>query len=248
MTRTAILSDIHGNLPALEAVIADARAAGCARFLNLGDLVSGPLWPMETADLLIALGWTTIAGNHERQLLAGPPDRMNASDRFARARLDARHLAWLAALPATLALDDLLLCHGTPASDVETLIETIDAAGLRRAAPGEIAARLAGVSARLTLCGHSHIAAAVVLPDGRTVANPGSVGLQAFAEDRPFPYRVEAGDPAARYAVLGCDGALELRRVAYDHASASAKARREGRDDWAAALATGRLPGSAEAA
>ena len=50
----AVLSDIHGNLPALEAVAADARAAGAARFVNLGDSLSGPLWPAETADLLMA--------------------------------------------------------------------------------------------------------------------------------------------------------------------------------------------------
>ncbi len=72
MTRLAILSDIHGNLPALEAVIADAEAQGCATFINLGDTLSGPLWPAETADFLMARDWPTIAGNHERQLLTLP--------------------------------------------------------------------------------------------------------------------------------------------------------------------------------
>ncbi|RYY32762.1 MAG: metallophosphatase family protein, partial [Sphingomonadales bacterium] len=84
----AVLSDIHGNLPALEAVIADAQAAGATRFVNLGDSLSGPLWPAETAALLMRLDWSTIAGNHERQLLTDAPERMNASDRFARAALD----------------------------------------------------------------------------------------------------------------------------------------------------------------
>ena len=66
MTRYAILSDIHGNLPALEAVVADAEAQGCDIFVNLGDTLSGPLWPRETAEYLMARDWPTIAGNHER--------------------------------------------------------------------------------------------------------------------------------------------------------------------------------------
>ncbi|MGK6320200.1 metallophosphoesterase family protein [Sphingomonas sp. DT-204] len=241
MTRTAILSDIHGNLPALEAVIADAEAQGCTRWLNLGDLLSGPLWPAETADLLMSLDWPTIAGNHERQLLTVPPDRMNASDGHARAVLTDTHLAWLAALPATLTIDGILLCHGTPSSDVWPLIETIEPAGIRRAASGEIAARLDGVSERLILCGHTHLPAIVALPDGRMAANPGSVGLQAFVDDRPFPYRVENGDPAARYAILDPGGDIDLRAVAYDRIAAAAKAEREGRSDWAVALRSGRV-------
>ena len=91
MTRLAILSDIHGNLPALEAVVADAEAQRCDGFVNLGDILSGPLWPAETADYLMARDWPTIAGNHERQVLTLPRERMNASDAFACERLDDRH-------------------------------------------------------------------------------------------------------------------------------------------------------------
>ena len=69
----AVFSDIHGNLPALEACHADAVARGCTAFLNLGDIVSGPLWPRETADWLMRQDWPTIAGNHERQLLSDDP-------------------------------------------------------------------------------------------------------------------------------------------------------------------------------
>ena len=76
--------------------------------------------------------------------------------------------------------------------------------------------------------------------DGRVVANPGSVGLQAFDDDHPLPYRVENGDPRARYAIVA-DGAVEFRTVAYDHLRAAAKAEREGFTAWAAGLATGRL-------
>ena len=63
----AVFSDIHGNLPALEACHADALARGCTQFLNLGDILSGPLWPRETADWLLHREWPTISGNHDRR-------------------------------------------------------------------------------------------------------------------------------------------------------------------------------------
>lgn len=237
----AVLSDIHGNLPALEAVIADAQAAGATRFVNLGDSLSGPLWPAETAALLMCLDWPTIAGNHERQLLTDTPERMNASDRFARAALDDAQLDWLAAQPVTLSLDGIRLVHGTRRSDVEQLLETVEPTGLRAATDAEIAARLGGEPARLTLCGHSHLPAVRTLGDDRTVANPGSVGLQAYREDLPYPHAAQTGDPRARYALVR-DLQVELRAVAYDHARAAQKAEREGRSDWEIALRTGIAP------
>lgn len=240
MSRIAVLSDIHGNLPALEAVVRDAEEQGCTRFLNLGDILSGPLWPAETADYLMARGWPTIAGNHERQVLTHAQERMGASDAFTRPALSAAHIAWMARLPASLTLDGIHLTHGTPRSDVEHFLETVEPAGLRRANEREVAERLGETREALTLCGHSHIAGEMRLEDGRVVANPGSVGLQAFDDDHPLPYRVANGDPRARYAIVA-NGTVAFRTVAYDHSGAAAKAEREGFLSWAAALATGRL-------
>lgn len=271
----AVLSDIHGNLPALEAVIADARAAGATGFVNLGDSLSGPLWPAETADLLMREGWPTIAGNHERQLLTHSLDRMNASDRFARGCLSNVQLAWLAAQPQTLTVvipasvpgstvrqtvderldrstrgevdpgtgagmtGEILLVHGSPRRDVEHLIHSVEGIGLRDASDAEIVERLDGAAAPLILCGHTHVARVVTLPDGRTIANPGSVGLQAYTDDHPAFYSVENGDPLARYALVS-GATVELCAIPYDHLSAAAKAEREGRGDWAEALRSGR--------
>ena len=240
MSRIAVLSDIHGNLPALEAVVRDAEAQGCTRFLNLGDILSGPLWPAETADYLMARGWPTIAGNHERQVLTLPKERMGASDAFTRPALSEAHLSWMAQLPESLTLDGMHLTHGTPRSDVEHFLETVEPAGLRRANEREVAERLGETREALTLCGHSHIAGEIKLDDGRAIANPGSVGLQAFDDDHPLPYRVENGDPRARYAIVA-DRAVTFRTVEYDHLAAAAKAEREGFAAWAKALATGRL-------
>lgn len=238
--KLAVLSDIHGNLPALEAVVTDAREAGCDAFCNLGDSLSGPLWPAETCDLLMHEDWPTIAGNHERQLLYDLADHINASDAFARAALDARQKAWLRSQPATLSLThDIFLCHGTPASDVEHFLFTVADAGLREATEAEVDTRAGGQGSVIILCGHTHLQRSVTLDDGRYVANPGSVGLQAFQDDRPAPYVVENDDPLARYAIVA-DGAVVMRSVAYDHLAAARRAQANGRPDWAIALATGR--------
>lgn len=240
MTAYAILSDIHGNLPALEAVVADARVQGCDAFVNLGDTLSGPLWPAETADYLMSRDWPTIAGNHERQLLTLPRERMGASDLFAREHLSNRQRAWLAAQPATLELlPDVFLCHGTPASDLVHFLFTVEEGGIREATGDEVEERVGNRRERLILCGHSHLAGQRLLNDGRCVANPGSVGLQAYHDDHPMPYVVENGDPRARYAILN-EGRLVFRQVEYDHAAAAAKADRDGRPDWALGLRTGR--------
>jgi len=240
MTRIAILTDIHGNLPALEAVIADAEEQGCAGFANLGDSLSGPLWPAETADLLMDLDWPTIAGNHERQLLTIDRARMGASDAFARDALSDRHLQWLASLPQTLHLSpDVLLCHGTPADDLEHFLYTVDGGAAREATDAEMRERAGDRSEALILCGHTHLPRIVMLEGGRTIANPGSVGLQAYDDDHPVPYRVEVGDPRARYAIV--DGtAVTLRAIDYDHATAARRADANGRAGWAVALRTGR--------
>lgn len=272
----AILSDIHGNLPALEAVIADARNAGVTGFVNLGDSLSGPLWPAETADLLMREAWPTIAGNHERQLLTHSLERMNASDRFARGCLSDAHLAWLAAQPEALTvipasvpgstvpqalhlsldgiargdvdpgtgagmteMEAILCVHGSPRSDVEHLIHSVAGIGLHDASDAEIETRLDSASAPLILCGHTHVARVARLADGRIIANPGSVGLQAYTDDHPAFYAVENGDPLARYALVS-GTTVDLCAIPYDHLSAAAKAEREGREDWAEALRSGR--------
>ncbi len=250
--RLALVSDLHGNLPALEAVLDDMARARVDRVLNLGDCLSGPLWPLETARRLMALGWPTIRGNHERQLLDRPPDRMSASDRFTRERIDDATRAWIAALPLTLApADDVFACHRTPTSDLDHPREPVTPAlgrdgspGVRLATPDEAAARAGGVRASLIVCGHTHVPRCVRLPDGRLVVNPGSVGLQAYDDARPHEHRIETGSPHARYAVVERRGAawqVEQRLVAYDWHAAARRAEDHGRGDGADALRSGRV-------
>ena len=115
--RIALIFDIHGNLPVLEAVAAWIRRRGADLVVNFGDSLSGPLFPMQTAEDLMAEGWLSLAGNPERQMLTGTSESWIASDRFARAALGQRQMAWLASLRPRLQLnEEVFLCHGTPSS------------------------------------------------------------------------------------------------------------------------------------
>lgn len=241
--KLAVLSDIHGNLGALEAVLADCALRGAGQIINLGDILSGPLEPAATAARLLPLGLITIRGNHERQLLEDDPAAMGPSDLHARAALDAAAMQWLAALPTELRLGDLHLCHGRPGDDMRYLLETVETDGARAATEDEIIARLSGIDAPVILCGHSHLPRAVRLSDGRLVVNPGSVGLPAYGWDWPHDHHMETGTPHARYALLEqtpTGWQAEIIPVAYDWDSAAALAETNARPDWAHALRTGR--------
>ena len=243
MMKIAALSDIHGNLAALDAVLDDIRRQGANLIVNLGDILSGPLRPSETADRLMSLGFATIKGNHERQLLAADLSRMRQSDRFARDALRADQLAWVEALPATLRLEgDVLLAHGTPQDDESFFLETVTVDGCRPATYDEVARRAGDTDAALILCGHTHVARSVKLTDGRLIVNPGSVGLQGYTDTLPFPYRVETGSPHARYAMVTKTPqgwTAEFRKVEYDWNAAADLAIANGRPEWEMPLRSG---------
>lgn len=251
--RLALLSDIHGNLPALEAVLEDVARRGVDQVVNLGDSLSGPLYPAETARFLMVQPWVQIAGNHERQLLAFDPERGGASDRYALSTLGPEPLAWIARLPGTaVVVEEVFLCHGTPESDCEGFLETVEPSGARQATDAEVtlrAAAAAGSGATVVACGHTHVPRVASVSGGPLVVNPGSVGLPAYEEDVPWPHRMETGSPHASYAVLErrrSGWAVAHFRVPYGHASAAALARERGRDDWGMWLESGRArpPGS----
>jgi predicted phosphodiesterase len=187
--RIALVSDIHGNLAALEAVVADIALRDADQIANLGDSLSGPLLPLETARFLMARDWIHLAGNHERQILdvAARPGSGGRSDRYAHGRLSSSELDWLASLPSSIALEDgVLLCHGTPYSDCITLLQTAE----RAATSEEIEARLGAAKADVIGCGHSHVAGSVRTTCGTLIVNPGSVGQPAYADDHPYPHAV----------------------------------------------------------
>lgn len=173
--RIAVLSDIHGNLGALQAVVADFQKRGVDTVVNLGDSLSGPLLPLETAQYLMLQEWVHLAGNHERQILQLSPSA-GFPDRHARSELGAPELEWLGGLKHTQSFTEhVLLCHGAPGADNVTLLQSAE----RPATSAEVEQRLGGHRVELILCGHTHVARSVRTVHGGLIVNPGSVGLQA---------------------------------------------------------------------
>jgi predicted phosphodiesterase len=241
--RLAVIADMHGNLPALEAVLADIARRGIDRIVNLGDCVSGPLWPHETCVLLMARGFPTVRGNHDRWVATFAPADLGPSDRYTQGQLDETQRRWLGDLPATLRLDpDILAVHGRPDDDNNYLLEDIEQGRLVRAPADMIARRLGRTDAALVLCGHSHQQHMIRLPDGPLVLNPGSVGLPAYRDPEGVAHVSEVGSPHARYALVDRDdGAMTIELVAldYDHGSAARRAAANNNPGWVHALETG---------
>lgn len=198
----AILYDVHGNRPALEAVLEDAHGAGADRFLLGGDYSAFGAWPVTCVELLRALGdrATWIRGNWERWqadpgALPDSPATVGAA-RWVCDRLGPELVAELSALPTQATIGDTLFVHASPRSDIEPFGREADPEGDDQL--------LAGVSQRRVVFGHSHLQFSRKTPGGIELTNPGSVG-------EPWD-----GDVRAAYALLDDDDTLALRRVAYD--------------------------------
>ncbi|MHB8089924.1 MAG: metallophosphoesterase family protein, partial [Anaerolineaceae bacterium] len=247
MTKIAILSDLHGNMPAIEKVLADLKTRQIERVFCLGDLVSGPLWPRESIDLLMQQDWTFVRGNHDRNLVERAPDKLGDSDAYAFKHLEKKHLDWLAALHATQEIDStFLLCHGSPAKDTTYLLETIENGRVRLSTPEEIKPKINGIHVPVLLCGHSHTPRLVTLDDGLTIINPGSVGVPAYEDASDGYFVVEYGSPHARYAVIEDtpDGwKTEIVLLPYDHELAASQAHKNKRPDYEIGLRTGFMRG-----
>lgn len=239
--RFAAIADVHGNSSALEAVLADMAALGVGQAVNLGDCLSGPLDPAGTAARLMALDLPTVRGNHDRWL--GTGQGMSRWDEDAAPLIGAAERAWMTGLPPVLTWRGVFLCHATPGDDLSYWLHHATPEGWMRPATAQEAAGPAeGIGAELLLCGHTHIQAAVRLPSGQMVVNPGSVGCPAYFDDAPWPHRAEARAPQAHYAILerrpaGWD--VTFRLVPYDPAPMIARAEAAGAGYWARALATG---------
>jgi predicted phosphodiesterase len=242
MQRLAVISDIHGNRWALEAVLESIRRAEVSEIVNLGDALYGPLDPAGSAEILVETKFPTVRGNQDRTIIdIGAP----ASDTllFVRDELDGRHFDWLRSLQPTLVLESAFLCHATPDSDTDYLVWSVGASGARLRTSEEVASSLATVAQPLILCGHDHVPRTMQLPDGRMVVNPGSVGLPAYADDQPHRHVMETGAPHAHYALATQtpDGwAVHDCAVPYRWQAAVEAALRNGRPDWAKWLQTGR--------
>ncbi len=211
----ALLYDVHGNLPALEAVLADAEGAGADRYLLGGDYALFGAWPGETVERLRGLEALWIRGNGERWTAdrneAPDTDIIQGAIDFSRELLGEQTVVDLARLPEDTVVEGVRYCHGSPVSDVQSFMpEPSD----------EDAELLGGVEERTLVFGHTHIQFSREGPGGIDLINPGSVGM-------PWDE-----DPRAAYALVHDSGEFEHRRVEYDYMS-SAAAVRNRMGEWA---------------
>jgi predicted phosphodiesterase len=213
--RVAVLSDIHGNLPALEAVLEDVRHAGPDRVVIGGDVLPGPM-PRECLDALLALDIPVqfIHGNGDRESLAHlsgremttVPEPFRGPVIWAAEQLGQKYRPILASWPLSLSVDIpplgvVFFCHSTPRNDVEIFT---------RLTPEEALKPLfEGLGAGVVVCGHTHMQFDRMVGSVRVV-NAGSVGM-------PF------GEPRANWLMLGPD--VELRHTNYDLAAAADRIR-----------------------
>lgn len=240
----AAISDIHGNIAALEAVLSDIERRDISQIVNLGDNLSGPFDARATADRLIGLDLTTVRGNHDRQLFDRPVKDMGVWEHWVIFDLNDAHLDWLKNLPLTATLEDVFLCHATPARDDENWLDRRGKADrmVERDMRG-VEERANGINHPVMLCGHTHTPRVVRLDDGRMIVNPGSVGCPAYIDTRMTPHFVhQTGAPDARYAILEkvCGTwQADLISVPYDASEMVDLARAKGADSWAQAITKG---------
>jgi predicted phosphodiesterase len=215
--RFAVISDVHSNLPALDAVLEHVDAQGVDGLIFLGDHVSGPVDPAGTADRIMARGGVAIAGNH----------------RFARSRLSEGQIAWLAGLRGVAEVGtEIFACHGTPRDDEAPWLDNFyDGRSTTLPSEEQVARHADGIDREVLLCGHTHIARTLRLRDGRLIANPGSVGMQLLR-----------GSPDAHYALIEKTGRgwlTALIGVPYDADSAAQTAEANGFPGWGEAIRHG---------
>lgn len=213
--RVAALYDIHGNLPALEAVLEDVAAANVDLVIVGGDVVAGPM-PRPTLARLLHLDQPTrfLRGNADREVAAemlgasmgAVPEAVREITRWTAQQLDPADQVSLAGWPMTIRLEIdglgvVLFCHATPRDDSEVFT---------RRTPAEwIASAFKGVDAALVVCGHTHMQFDRMIGTTRVV-NAGSVGM---------PY----GNPGAYWLLL--DGAVQFQHTPYDLVQASDRIR-----------------------
>ncbi|HUF37509.1 MAG TPA: metallophosphoesterase family protein [Anaerolineales bacterium] len=215
MPTLAIFGDIHANLPALEAVLADMDARGLSERYCLGDLVGYGTSPNEVVEIIRAAKTPTLIGNYDEGVGNSSPDcgcayrtpedkaRGERSIAWTNAQTTAENKTFLRRLPMQIPLRlggrAVLLVHGSPRRINEYLYEDRPESSLERI--------LDQAGADVLVCGHTHLPYHRTLPSGREVINAGSVG------------KPKDGDPRACYLVLREEGdgiAAEFVRVAYD--------------------------------
>lgn len=243
MKTYAIISDIHGNSRALIAVLKDIQSRKVDTIINLGDFFFGALEPEATAEILRKHPMISITGNTDIDILNNvEKDGMPR----VQADLSEKTKQWLRSLPETTSVDNVLfVCHGTPQSNNEYLLEKVTEHGVFVYNDEDLIAKTSGITERVILCGHSHVNRVIHLSNGKMIVNPGSVGLPAYLGNGEYRFAMESMTPHAKYAIITVDGAkITVNQIncPYDWSAAAEAARKNGNENVAKFLLYGRMP------
>jgi putative phosphoesterase len=203
--RIAVLADIHGNLPALEAVIADLERYGVDDVIINGDAINGAPFPLEVLDIIYQRNWRMVMGNHEEYMLAcNEPDNKNyprdlwKNFYWTHDRLRPEDFAFIRSLPTSIKIDNLIFMHGSPRRLNYSVLPST---------PDNVITNLYGrVKQRYIITAHTHIPIICHWRD-KVIINPGAVGMSFD------------GNPMPSYAVLtrhNDEWLVEHRRVLYN--------------------------------
>jgi diadenosine tetraphosphatase ApaH/serine/threonine PP2A family protein phosphatase len=231
VVKRAVISDIHGNIEALEAVLADAREQGATKFYCLGDIVGYGPNPRECVDRVLSFD-AVILGNHDQGALYDPEGFSSGAERaifWTRDQLEtvqddaeqaAKRWDFLSQLPRTVREPQCLFVHGSPRNPLNEYVFPEDVYNQRKLE------RLFALVDRFSFQGHTHVPGIFTednrfqapaefgyqckLPSGKAMINVGSVG------------QPRDGDPRACYVLLS-EEQLEYRRVTYDFTKTAAK-------------------------
>lgn len=252
MKKYAIISDIHGNLHALLAVLKDIKSREIETIINLGDHFYGALEPEGVAQVLRENPMINIRGNTDRAILESLERDGMKSDKpemqRVKGELSEQSIEWIKELPLTATCDDIFfICHGTPECDNEYLLEEVTANGVFVYNDEDLIEKVKDIKERIILCGHSHVNRTIYLSNDKIILNPGSVGLPAYLGSEKYQHRfaMESMTPHAKYAIVDVTGShvnIEQVQVTYDWKTASETARSNGNPNWAEFLLHGRMP------
>ncbi len=234
--KIALLSDIHGNSWALEAVLNDINKRGITEIYDAGDSLYGPLDPKGTFELLKTNSVKSLRGNQDRNILEHLDKRPdNQTMKYVLSELTDEIIEWLLDLPRFRQIEDKVhLFHGTPKKDTEYLLEQLNPAYVGIKDFSELDNILSRVNEKIVVCGHSHCAG-IVDTGNKLIINPGSVGLPAYDDEMPIFHKMESFNSNTRYCILEIEDSVKIQQItlSYDKESAAKCAEKNDRHDWA---------------
>ncbi|MBF4695516.1 metallophosphoesterase family protein [Fusibacter ferrireducens] len=242
MKKIAVISDIHGNVFALDAVLGDIQSRNIDIVVNLGDVLIGPIDPVSTAKRLMDMkDIINIMGNGDELLLQ---DKITSSSYdFTKPLLTPEMLEWLGEFKREWVYENILFCHASPQSNHQYLLEEVTSKGIVSKSIEKLQFELRDIIQDYIVCGHSHMCKTVYVSDNKVVINAGSVGLPAYTDEEPLPHFIETLSPFAKYVIITTQNKIinkiEYVEVNYDWNKASEIAKNNSRDDYAYPIKTG---------